>query len=228
MYIDIRPYGVIYKITNVLNGKIYIGQTKDFNRRFNEYKTRKIEDNHRYNYGIMREINKVGFDNFKFEVIDCAFNKDDLNKLEKYYIIKYDSINPDVGYNSRTGDLREPLNANTRQIMSKAHIGLKETSETKRKKSKPVLAFKDKKVYIADSGKLFADFIGSSKDMVNHAITKGMKIKGFYVFRLNNNKDLSSKYRKLKDTKYYKLYKLVEKGVETIERLYDVEYITYD
>lgn len=185
--IDIIPYGVIYKLTNKLNGKIYIGKTRNFSRRMNEYKTRKVQDNPRYNYGIMREINSVGFDNFIAEIIDCAFSASKLAELEKYYILKFDSNNPEIGYNSRSGDLTEPLNNKTRELMSKSHVGITETPSTKRKKSKPIIAFKDNKCYIAESGKLFADYIGSTKDMVSHAISKCMKIRGYYVFRLKGS-----------------------------------------
>lgn len=227
-YIDIPVYGVIYKLTNTLNGKIYIGKTKNFLRRMNEYKTRKVTDSRRYNYGIMREINSVGFENFKVNILDYAFSDEELAKLEKYHILKNDSINPEIGYNSRSGDLQEPLNEKTRELMSKSHIGLTETSETKRKKSKPVIAFKDDTCYIAESGQLFAVFIGSSKDMVSHAINKGMKIRDYYVFRKDSDKDKSDKYRHLRDPMYYKLYKLVRKGVETIEKSYKIKYIKYD
>lgn len=227
--IKIVPYGVIYKLTNKLNGKIYIGKTKHFLRRMNEYKTRKVTDSRRYNYGIMREINSVGFDNFKVEILDYAFSDKELAKLEKYYIISLKSTNPDIGYNSRTGDLDEPLNDATRKLMSKSHTGLVETSETKRKKSKPIIAFKDKTCYIAESGKLFAVHIGTTKDMVSHAISRGMKIRGYYVFRLeDSNIDHSDKYRYLKDPMYLKLYKLVRKGVETIEKSYEIKHISYE
>jgi len=226
--IEIIPYGVIYKSTNKLNGKIYIGKTVNYIRRMNEYKTRKVLGNKKYNYNIMREINLVGFNNFTSEVIDYAFSKEQLEYLEKFYIITYDAINPNIGYNSRTGDLNEPLNNKTRELMSKSHLGLTETSITKRKKSKKVIAFKDNIWYIADSGKLFADYIDSSKDMVSHAINKCMKIQGYYVFRYDTTKDLLDKYNKLKDKNYAKLYMEIKEGLETIEKSLNVVYIQYD
>ena len=194
----------------------------------NEYKNRKASDNKRYNYKIMRIINEIGFENFSYEIIDVAFTSDELSKKEEYYIRKLNTFDQNYGYNSRLGDLKSPLNTDTRRRMSISHTGLKESSETKRKKSKRVIAFKDGVFYIAGSAKLFGDYIGKGKDMVSHAIVKGMKIAGYYVFHLDDKEDKTYKYTKLKDKKYLELYKLVRKGVEIIEKSYEVKYILYD
>lgn len=90
---------IIYKITNKVNGKVYIGQTI---HTLNHRKNRHIECVHngtdRHLYNAMR---KYGIDNFVFEEIDHADNIDDLNYLESYYITKYDSVR--TGYNMGYG-----------------------------------------------------------------------------------------------------------------------------
>ena len=69
--------GVIYKITNLINGKSYIGQTNDFQRRMREHQTKKDE------YAIHLAIQKYGKDAFSYEIIEeCS--KDLLNEREKY------------------------------------------------------------------------------------------------------------------------------------------------
>ena len=85
----------IYKITNLKNNKIYIGQSKDIQRRWNEHKY-----DERHNSPIHNAIKKYGIDNFQFEVIEeCSLQE--LNEREKYWIEYYDSYNN--GYNLTLG-----------------------------------------------------------------------------------------------------------------------------
>lgn len=93
--------GYIYKITNKITNKCYIGETKKSNPqlRWNEHKS-KIEK------GIgcpalQYAVKKYGIDNFKFEVLIICFDEDRY-KFEKEYIKKYNSISPN-GYNLTTG-----------------------------------------------------------------------------------------------------------------------------
>lgn len=90
-------YGVIYKITNLVNGKIYIGQSKDYKKRWNEHKCR-ANNKYQTNQIITKAINKYGFENFKFEILDSAKTPEELNNLECYYIQKLNSLTPN-GYN---------------------------------------------------------------------------------------------------------------------------------
>jgi len=53
----------IYKITNIINGSVYIGQSKDIYARWQKHKSVfKNEANHRYK--LYRAMNKYGIDNF--------------------------------------------------------------------------------------------------------------------------------------------------------------------
>ena len=84
--------GFIYRVTNQINGKVYIGKTEQPNplNRWKEhcydYKRDKCK-----NVPFYRALNKYGEENFKFEVIDTADNPDSLCELEKFYIQKYRS-----------------------------------------------------------------------------------------------------------------------------------------
>lgn len=88
--------GYIYRITNLINGKIYIGQTNNFKRRVSQHKydSQKI-DNYLY-----RSIRKYGLENFAFEIIEEA-PLTQLNELETAYISKFNSY--EKGYNLTTG-----------------------------------------------------------------------------------------------------------------------------
>lgn len=83
---------IIYKITNNVNKKIYIGQTI---RTIEE----RISEHRRHKETIMgRAFRKYGFDNFSIEVIDIAESMEELNEKETFYIKKFNSLHPN-GYN---------------------------------------------------------------------------------------------------------------------------------
>lgn len=91
---------IIYKITNLINNKIYIGQTiRPINVRWNEHKHESFKkDGHGYNYHLHNAIRKYGVQNFKIEQI---YRCEDDNRFdaESYFIQKYNSTNPQIGYN---------------------------------------------------------------------------------------------------------------------------------
>lgn len=87
--------GFIYKITNKVNGKSYIGQTRytvEFRWRQHQYK----KDNSYFH----NAIHKYGVENFIVETIEEC-NVEDLNSREIFYIAKYDTFNN--GYNLTIG-----------------------------------------------------------------------------------------------------------------------------
>ena len=80
----------IYKYTNKINNKSYIGQSKDINKRYKEHLNNKASKN------FDQILQKEGIENFTFEILELC-KEEDLNKKENEYILKYDSINN--GYN---------------------------------------------------------------------------------------------------------------------------------
>ena len=89
---------IIYKITNQINGKIYIGQTKQsLQKRWNNHC---CKNSH---CSILHSaIKKYGAENFTVEQIDVASSKDELDKKEIFWISHFDSIAPN-GYNLSAG-----------------------------------------------------------------------------------------------------------------------------
>ena len=94
----------IYKITNLINGKCYIGQTTNSKRRFAEHKAK--------GYGLEKNkilyyaFDKYGIENFSFEVIESQI--ENYNEREIYWIRYYDSF--ENGYNQTEGGEEPPLN----------------------------------------------------------------------------------------------------------------------
>jgi group I intron endonuclease len=110
--------GVVYKISNSINGKIYIGQTTRLLRiRFSEHCTR--------DKGQLRNaINKYGRENFHIEVLCECSSIDELNKKEEFFIESMNTLKPN-GYNLlRGGRNKIPLDS-TRKKLSDAHKGEK-------------------------------------------------------------------------------------------------------
>lgn len=91
--------GRIYKITNLINGKIYIGQTiATINERWAGHKC----DSKRKNTAIGNAINKYGEENFSIEVVEDDIDYELLDEKEIFYIKEYNSLYP-VGYNISQG-----------------------------------------------------------------------------------------------------------------------------
>lgn len=90
----------IYKITNLINNKIYIGQTiRSINVRWNQHKSESFnKSGHGYNYHLHSAIRKYGIQNFKIEIIEQCPDEDRFDE-ESYLIKKYNTTNPKIGYN---------------------------------------------------------------------------------------------------------------------------------
>lgn len=87
-------YGYIYKTTNNVNGKIYIGQHKSTEFDQNYYGSGKI---------IKLAIEKYGIENFCVDVLTYCNSKSELNSMERQLIKQYKSNDPNIGYNISSG-----------------------------------------------------------------------------------------------------------------------------
>lgn len=89
----------VYKISNTINNKVYIGVTsRTIEERFKEHKYRIEERNSIHLYQAMK---KYGTDKFYIELIDTASSKEEMFEKEKFYIKQYDSYYN--GYNLTFG-----------------------------------------------------------------------------------------------------------------------------
>lgn len=91
-------YGLVYKITNTINNKVYIGQTKQtLNRRKSQHKYHASLSKPKF--VISRAIKKYGIDSFIFEILDYAKSNQELNIMEGKYIQLFKSYDKNFGYN---------------------------------------------------------------------------------------------------------------------------------
>lgn len=121
---NLEIFGVIYKIINKINNKIYIGQTIQeggFDVRYHGNLERNTHNKH-----LKTSIHKYGIENFEIiKIFDIAFSQEELDIREDMYISLYHSMSPKYGYNNRTGGRQGTVNLEGKRNMSKAQGGQK-------------------------------------------------------------------------------------------------------
>lgn len=97
-----NTFGIIYKITNLVNGKLYAGQTvRSLGDRWADHKR---DARKGIEYPLYSAIRKYGAENFIIEMIDSANSLGRLNELEKIWIYKLNSRTKNgMGYNVLEG-----------------------------------------------------------------------------------------------------------------------------
>ncbi len=114
---------IIYKTTNLINNKIYIGQTDGKNKS--------------YKGGgklLKKAFIKYGKENFKFEtIVEGNFNNILTDSLEIHYIKLYNSTNRNIGYNIEVGG--KGHKNETKIKIGQSIKGIKRSEETKKRMS---------------------------------------------------------------------------------------------
>jgi group I intron endonuclease len=120
---------IIYKATNKINGKSYIGQTtKTLEERIKGH----LRSNKKlYFHQALREFSN---ENFEWIILEECNNIEELNIKEIYYIKFYDTCG-DNGYNSTTGGHYFKMTDEIRKKLSDSHKGYIPSEETRRKLS---------------------------------------------------------------------------------------------
>lgn len=89
----------IYKIQNLFNNKVYIGQSVDIEKRWSTHKA-ELKNNHHHNTYLQNAWNKYGEKSFEFSIIEeCTMHQ--LDQREIYWIAKFNSY--ENGYNLTSG-----------------------------------------------------------------------------------------------------------------------------
>lgn len=136
-----KKYGIVYKVRNKINNKLYFGVTTQkggFDRRYKN----NIEE-YTNNQHLKSSIKKYGIENFEIDKeFDVAYSKDELDKLEDMYIKLYNTTNRNYGYNKQYGGTNGSPSEETRRKISdllkgenNPHYGKHLSEETKLKLS---------------------------------------------------------------------------------------------
>jgi len=113
----------LYKITNQINGKIYIGQSINTQKRWAGHKNQAKQPNP--NQLISMAIKKYGTDAFEFEVIATCKSYEDANWTEEELIRQYSSLaKDDKGYNLSLGGETAPKSEEWKRMHSDWHASL--------------------------------------------------------------------------------------------------------
>jgi group I intron endonuclease len=134
----------IYIITNNINNKVYIGKSKNIYLRIKNHITnlnRKIKNQE--NFHLISSWHKYGKNNFNYNVLEyLELNEDLLKEKELFYIMKYESTNPNKGYNIRLDTSTGLIVSNeTKQKLSKS--GKESYLKNPNRKEKVSTFFKD-------------------------------------------------------------------------------------
>ena len=141
-FIDSKEYQDligIYKIKNIINGKSYIGQTREkFIRRYWLHRWSLKENKHSNNY-LQKAWNKHGEDNFEFSVVEVVTDLSVIDDREIYYISEQRKTQSGC-YNLADGGGGKsgcPMSERARKIVgakNRAHnLGKKASEDTKKK-----------------------------------------------------------------------------------------------
>lgn len=113
---------LVYKITNSINDKVYVGQTwQPIKLRFKRHKSTTLC------VKLLAAFNKHGRGNFQVEVLTVAHTQSVVDYWEDYFIKKYDSIQN--GYNIREAGAHGKLSNETKKKLSDALTGVPKSKE---------------------------------------------------------------------------------------------------
>lgn len=112
----------VYVLHDNTNGKVYVGVTsRPLKRRLNH------GNGYRFHPTLWESICKNGWDSFSYEVVASGLTSDQVSAAEQAYIAKYDSTNPEKGYNREHGGIAKDkvVSDEFRKKMSEIQIGEK-------------------------------------------------------------------------------------------------------
>ena len=192
----------VYKITNTVNGKVYIGSSNDIINRWKRYRwavdsTKGYLETTRI---IVKAMRKHGIDKFRFEAIDTSAAMSD--KLARYIreaelIRKYNSDDPSYGYNGTDG------NEHMHIFRSDNHVrpqGIRERLQ----RAKAIFEYdteKDRCMLYLGGAKAWGKHRGYGKDVSSHTVVRGSLIEGRYYLIYADPVD-----RKIQADKIYHKY----------------------
>jgi group I intron endonuclease len=207
-----EAFGVIYLVTNNINGKVYIGQTvkSDPRSRWNLHKNRAKDEARHQHFGLA--IRKHGSENFTFTVIHGCTDQKDLDYWETYYINQYKSLDRTIGYNIREGGARGKHTEETKEKMRLSHTPERKAHMSEIMTGRPLSEEHCRLISEGRAGMTFSDEhrknISISKSGENSPVAKlnwkdANTIRADYITGNISVDELAKKYNVYKSTIYY-------------------------
>jgi group I intron endonuclease len=126
---------IVYKVTNRIDGKFYIGYTsKNIEERFEKHCKRNKGKSH-----FQHALHLYGFENFQSEILFESDDKQTILDMEQTLIVQLDARNPAIGYNVAPGgqggptEKKQPTSEATKEKRRLARLGKKHSLQTREK-----------------------------------------------------------------------------------------------
>lgn len=174
----------VYKITNIVSGKVYVGSSLRMEERWGTHK-RELKKKTHYNDYFQKAWDKNGTSSFIFEVIEVC-EPTNLIDQEQYYIEKFESYSSEKGYNlcrfplEGTRGLRWNHSEEGKERISEALTGLKRGPYSEEHRSKISIANKGRKRSPESIAKQIREATGKKRPPYSeeHKMKIGMANKG--------------------------------------------------
>jgi group I intron endonuclease len=127
--------GIVYKITNITNNKLYIGSTVEYNVR-KLHHIRCLKNNTHRNNLLQNAWNKYGEENFKFEILEENVDTNLLLSREQHFLDTYKPYNRKIGYNINPvagSNLGFKMPESAKEKLRNINLGKKHSLETRKK-----------------------------------------------------------------------------------------------
>lgn len=184
----------VYTITNLVNGKIYVGSTiRDFQVRKRDH-DRKLKKNIHPNKHLQSAFNKYGINNFKFEILEEC-EKQFCLSTEQHWINMLYSCNKKHGYNKLSIVINNPGFNQKEEVKLKMKEIAKNrivSEELKFKRSRPIYQYDINGNLINEfkSVKEAIEKTGINHSCINRALySKTKSKKYFFKFKFDDRKD---------------------------------------
>lgn len=111
----------VYKLTNLVNNKVYIGVTSIGSGK--RFKLHVYKTNNGSNYPLHNAIREYGENNFKIDILEICESTEQLRERERYFISLFNSQDSNIGYNTTAGGEYFEVTQEMRESLSKAQKG---------------------------------------------------------------------------------------------------------
>lgn len=192
----------VYKITNMKNGKLYIGSSVNCRRRINDHISALKNQRHSNSY-LQRSWNKYGENMFVFELVEKVLDSEELRETEQKWMDYYESFKSEFGYNinpNASSSLGRPCSEETKRKISEANKGrvgelshmwgTERSPETKRKigeKHKGKVLSKETRMKMSDSKKGLQVGVKNGTSILNEEEVVQIKLLIKFTYMSNQN-----------------------------------------